>query len=362
MGKKIEVAVFYFPQWHVDEKNVKAHGWEWTEWESLKNATPRFEGHRQPITPLWGYEDEADPIVMNRKINVAAENNIDCFIFDWYWNEGGQFLQRALEDGFLKAVDHHKLKFSVMWCNHDLGQHKGEISEVTFIKATDHMIENYFNHPSYWRINGGLYFSVYQIMTLINGFGGIQETARILNEFRSRVRKANLGELHINAVGYGLKMPSPDESISDISKLIKALQIDSVTDYVWIHNHIMPDFPVTEYTLLSELAKKDLEIFTDKYTVPYFPNVTMGWDSSPRCNQKIKYELGTYPYMPVLVGNTPAKFEKALMQTKEFLDKGSPDARYLTINSWNEWTEGSYIEPDTVNGFGYLEAIRRVFS
>jgi hypothetical protein len=33
----------------------------------------------------------------------------------------------------------------------------------------------------------------------------------------------------------------------------------------------------------------------------------------------------------------------------------------LTINSWNEWTEGSYIEPDTKNGTQYLEAIRDVF-
>ena len=33
----------------------------------------------------------------------------------------------------------------------------------------------------------------------------------------------------------------------------------------------------------------------------------------------------------------------------------------ITINSWNEWTESSYLEPDDLYGYGYLEAVKRVF-
>ena len=58
--------------------------------------------------------------------------------------------------------------------------------------------------------------------------------------------------------------------------------------------------------------------------------------------------------------NTPEKFKKALEMTKAKLDlrKGN---KIFNINCWNEWTEGSYLEPDTVNGMAYLEGIRDVF-
>jgi hypothetical protein len=36
--------------------------------------------------------------------------------------------------------------------------------------------------------------------------------------------------------------------------------------------------------------------------------------------------------------------------------------KIFNINCWNEWTEGSYLEPDTVNGMAYLEAIKKVMS
>jgi hypothetical protein len=34
----------------------------------------------------------------------------------------------------------------------------------------------------------------------------------------------------------------------------------------------------------------------------------------------------------------------------------------ITINAWNEWVEGSYLEPDMKWGYGYLEAVKKVMS
>ena len=59
--------------------------------------------------------------------------------------------------------------------------------------------------------------------------------------------------------------------------------------------------------------------------------------------------------------NTPERFEGALRKAKAWVD-ARPDLHPLiTINSWNEWTETSYLEPDNVYGYGYLEAVKKVF-
>ena len=375
MKNKYEVAAYYFPNYHQDKNNEKWHGKGWTEWELVKRAEPRFEGQQQPKVPAWGYEDEADPAVMAKKIDAAADNGLTAFIFDWYWHEEGPYLSRALEEGFLKAKNNGRLKFSLMWANHDwVDIHPatrdrsyatlayGSVTEETFVKATEHMINTYFCHPSYWKVNNGLYFSIYELMSLVKEFGSIENTKRIMEDFRSRVRTAGLGELHLNAVVWGVQILPGEKKITNPNEMLKEIGFDSVTSYVWIHHQELKEFPKTAYSEIREASMKDFEKFTDTYDVPYYPNVTMGWDSSPRTIQSDIFDNLGYPYMATLDGNTPEEFEKALVGAKSFLDKGLTNAKILTINAWNEWTEGSYLEPDMLNGMGYLEAIRRVFS
>jgi hypothetical protein len=89
--------------------------------------------------------------------------------------------------------------------------------------------------------------------------------------------------------------------------------------------------------------------------------VTMGWDSSPRTVQSDVFANHGYPFMATVGGNTPAAFKQALQSVKKFLDERPAQPPIFNINAWNEWTEGSYLEPDTVNRLAYLEAIHGVF-
>jgi len=118
--RRPSIGCYYFPNYHCcDERNAAHHGPAWNEWRLVQGAKPRFEGHLQPKVPVWGYEDEADPTVMSRKIAAAWEHGIDYFIFDYYHYDDGDFLNRCLDDGFLTAKNPYPLRFALMWANHD---------------------------------------------------------------------------------------------------------------------------------------------------------------------------------------------------------------------------------------------------
>jgi hypothetical protein len=366
----VQVAAYYFPNWGPVFSS---------EWTTLRAAKPRFNGHQQPKVPMWGYTNENDPLAMAQKIDAAADNGIDAFIFDWYYYDAGsslladptpghwdgqKYLSTALENGFLKAANNSKLKFSLMWCNHDLGSVKGAVKPQTFEEIMDYVIANYFKLPSYWKINGFPYFSIYQINTFIETYGNnYTKAAAAIELFRTKVKAAGFPDLHLNGVLFGLS--------GDMNNKITQLKLNSTTSYVWIHHNTLPGFPSTEYSKAGDTYFKSLEIGganngleapVKLIPVPYHINVSMGWDSSPRCGNATDWMTRRdYPFGAVIVNNTPYLFKKYLAKAKELTMAKPENERIITINSWNEWGEGSYLEPDMVNGMKYLEAVKDVF-
>lgn len=371
---KITVASYYFGNYHPgDSRNAKMKGKDWSEWELVKAAKPRFPGHQQPKVPLWGYADESDPKVMAQKIAAAADHGVNAFIFDWYYYNDGPFLERPIDIGFLQATNNHRLKFAFMWANHDWQEIQpykrgtpekvlfpGKVTPTGFGKICDHVIKEYFQHPSYWRIEGRPYFSFYELTKLLESFGSVEATRAALDQFRAKARAAGLPGLHLNAVVWGQPILPGEGKPADAPKLVRDLGFDSVTSYVWVHHVPMPQ-QVTDYNFARDEYFKYWERAEKLFDVPYFPNVSMGWDPSPRAAQEDEFGDFGYPFTNTIGQNTPENFRAALEKTKQRLLAKPVGPRILNINCWNEWTEGSYLEPDTVNGLKYLEAVRDVF-
>ena len=377
ISSELTVACYYFPNYHPgDARNTKMadKGSTWSEWELVKAARPRFPGHQQPKVPAWGYVDESDPKVMEKKIDAAADHGVGAFIFDWYYYDDGPFLNNCLDKGYLNAANKDRVKFSLMWANHDwLELHPwkrgtpqtllfpGKIAPDKFDKMCDHVIADYFLKPSYWRIDGRPYFSFYDLEKLMSNFGTVQATRAALDKFREKARTAGLPGLHLNAVVYNNPVLPGEKSAAEPGKLAHDLGFDSVTSYVWIHHATLP-VQQTDYNAVRDEYLRYWDKAEATFDVPYFPNVSMGWDSSPRAHQDDEFGNFAYPFTNIISGNTPERFHEALRITKERLAaRNTTRPRILTINCWNEWTEGSYLEPDTITGMKYLEAVRDVF-
>ena len=367
------LAIYLWPCYHPDTFLQSKLGKGWTEWELIKKAKPKVAGQNQPHVPLWGYRDESDPKVMTQSIDAIADAGIDTIIFDWYRYDDGvnnnQMLEAALGRGFLGAPNNGRLKFALMWANHDLlnmfpfppgenffhGQlwRSGQVSRKAFDQATDQAIKTYFHRPNYWKIDGRPFFSIYELHTTIRGLGGPEETRQAFADFRKRVQAAGFPDVHLNISYYSLldalKIAKGKtvggRTIETVNDLVQSLGVDSTNPYVWTHLATP-----TNYTAWMEAAMNKFDTIHRTLKVDSYPNVTMGWDGTPR-----NYG-GSF-----VTDNTPERFEEALRRARSWLDKHPESKGILTLNAWNEWAEGGYLEPDTVHGTKYLDAVREVF-
>lgn len=384
-SKKYTVAAYYCPVWHPDSINNIWHGKDWTEWDLLKAAKPKFPGHEQPVIPSWGYFNDADPEWAAKQIDLAADHGIDVFIFDWYWYaKTGRYMHGALENGFLKAPNRNRMKFALMWANHDwvnqmpatleptrVNLAPGGVSMSLWDTMSTYIVDKYFTQPNYWKIDGKPYFCIYEINNFINGLGGMDSTKKALQMLEDKAKKIGLPGIHLSAMDWNLnqdllnliKGPNPPKSPQEF---IKTLNFESITPYNWEYAYwpeMYKDGKIPQpYSGIVSFSPKVWRDMANKFPgISYAPNVGTGFDPTPRTIATERYEIRAYPYTPVLVGNTPELFKKALIEAREFIDESNPKYKIIALYAWNEWTEGGYLLPDKRYGTGYLDAVKEVF-
>ncbi len=357
------VAAYIWPSCH-DDAMAREHIWSEGEgeWEIIKRGNPRFEGHYQPRLPYWGYELDNDPVVVEKWINTALEHGVNTFIYDWYWFDGKPFLESALNDGFLKAPSNEKMNFYVMWANHDVKKNywnyhrygdddsilwNGDVDRATFEVIVDRVINQYFHRPNYLKIDGCPVFAIFSMRIFMRGLGGVEPAREALAYFRDKAREAGFPDVHIQGISGGPSDPSA-QRLGTIVERMEALGMDSFAFYN------MGGFDV-DYKTHCDNAKAIREGLDAQLNVPVFPCVSVGWDDTPRFPKKGAEDVTRF-------NGTPEVFAEALRLAKQYADSHPEQFPLITINAWNEWVEGSYLLPDQVNGFGYLEAVKEVMN
>lgn len=363
-AKKYDVAAYIWPAYTGDEIRSRIFWPEGIgEWQSVKNSQskPDYVWDRKPV---WGYVNEADPYVMEMQINAAVEHGVNVFIYDWYWYDNRPFLENCLNDGFLKAKNNDKMKFYIMWANHDAAvtwdkriSHlhdyvwSGKANREQFETIGKRWINQYFKHPSYYKIDNKPVVSIYDVGNFVEGLGGLENAKAALAWLDAQAKASGLEGVHIQLVKWGdsnLNITGVDGNVdAPQMEVFKELGYDSLTHYQYVHfTNIDRDYEELIPDVLKEWDK-----VREQSNGKYYPHVSIGWDNNPRF-------IGFRP--GIIRNNPPEQFEKALWEAKAYADKYN-DIPLITINSWNEWTESSYLEPDNVYGYGYLEAVKKVF-
>lgn len=362
-GQKYDVAAFYWPDFHYDPRLEFIFTDKVGEWQTIYNARPKDFVERQPRVPLWGYQDESDPKVMDKEINAAVTHGINVFIFDWYWYDDKPLLESCLDSGFLKA-NHNRMKFYIMWANHDATSYwdpkdvmknqvywTGRVDTAVFHTIVTRMINKYFNQPSYYKVDGKPVFSIYELNNFIKGLGGVKAAKRALDYFREKVATAGFPGLYLQAILWSAIPDSLSADSLDINSQDEVLQyfgFNSFTNYTWAHLV----GPAGDYDKWANAATAYWKKYSN-FSIPYFPDVSVGWDNNPRYPPSVKTGYITNP--------TPNKFKTYLIKVKQYVDDHPNQPRLITINAWNEWSEGSYLEPDTLYKMAYLDAVKEVF-
>ena len=364
--KHYDVAAYVWPSYYPDDRAKIFWPDGIGEWQTVMKNKAKFEGHDQPRFPLWGYINEADPKVAEMEIDAAADYGVNVFIFDWYWYDGMPFLEGQLNEGYLKARNNNKVKFYLMWANHNVGLTwdkrnaglpnnsmiwKGGVDRKEFEIICHRVISKYFSQPSYYMVDGKPSFMIYELKILIDGLGGVAQTRDALNWFRNETVKAGFKglDLQVSLRKNGKPITGiAGDNIGTQSDLIKQLNFDGLTHYQFVH---MTDINRDYMEILKDIEKEWGQVEKEN-TAPYYPHVSVGWDNNPR------YEMLR---SGIVKNNTPANFQKALVKARNYIEAHPNQAPLMTVNSWNEWTETSYLMPDNIYKYGYLEAIKNVF-
>lgn len=343
----IRTIAFYLPQYHPVPENDRWWGKGFTEWRNLGKASPNFIGHRQPRVPAdLGYYDLRVEDVLEQQADLARRYGVTGFCYYYYWFAGKKILEMPLER--MLRSGRPDLPFCLCWANENwtrrwdgqsqdilLKQEYGDLDALAFANDT----LPYFEMDHYIRVNDRPLFLIYRAQEIPN-------SKRFFDTCRNVWRRAGHDVVIALVESFELSAsPQPPEKYgADLTVEFPAHGM--VHDAPMPVRRTNPDWNGNAHDY-RELAKAFMTRVEPGFK--RLRSVLVGWDTTPR-----------HPNASlVLQRATPGAFQAWLEWTyRRTREQNFGDERIVFVNAWNEWCEGSYLEPDTHFGHAYLEAVR----
>lgn len=352
--KKCKIYALYLPQFHQTKENDEWWGVGFTEWNAVKSAKKYSRFSRQPRIPLNGYYDLSKVEDIKYQAEIARKYSVDGFAIYHYYSNGKILLGKPAE--LLLNNKDINIEYFFSWANHDWRRtwygYNYEILQKQEYGTKQQIIEHYyylrdhFKDSRYLKIKNKPVFSIYKADYIPNineykeiwtelantdGFDGIYFIQTIDNSTLSRNEETfdAAFDFEPGCTILGTQMSKYRMFNKVRSFLIKKMKIGSVAQ-------------IYDYRVVSKKIT-DRVYSDDKH---YF-GVFSGWDNTPRHKKMgTVYKHESISEFENLFSN---QYKKAVARNQEL----------LLINSWNEWSEGAYLEPDTYSKYGLLEAINR---
>ncbi len=342
----VKTIAFYLPQYHTFQENDAWWGKGFTEWTNTKSSTPSFDGHYIPREPHddFGYYCLEDIDTIKKQVNLAKQHKIYGFAFYYYWFSGKRLMEKPV-DLFLK---HSEIDFPFLlcWANENwtrawdgldkevlIQQEYKEQDPNNFIKD----IQKYLLDKRYIRVNGKPIIMVYNPSAIPNF-----ET--VCEKWRETAKKLGIGEILIWSRTEVGKFDDQNTSF-----------VDAEFDFA-PHGFSLPNDTITginnaaNVVNYSKLIHHLWETYEKHYPLkPFHYSVMMGWDNSARRkkNFKIFYHYSLHAFYLWTTMVMKKMYENDFQNT------------FLFVNAWNEWCEGTYLEPDKKFGYANINTLSK---
>ena len=340
-----KLIAFYLPQFHPIPENDLWWGKGFTEWTNVKRARPQFKDHYQPQLPTeLGFYDLRDFEVLERQAGLARQFGVHGFCFHYYWFGGRRVLERPLDMSLARKSP--RLPFCCCWANENWTRRWDGLDNEVLLRQeyegdwAERFIRDLLPvlaDERHIQVGGAPLLLVYRVDAL-------PEPPRVAERWREIAQREAGLELHLAAVqSFGIEDPRPygfDAAVEfPPHPFGKRAGTAEVRRLKRGFNGAIEDYDELVRVLLAKPWPDHR----------WYRGLMPSWDNTAR--------RGSNAY--IAAGSSPEAYGRWLAElVPQALSRSDDQEPLLFVNAWNEWAEGTHLEPDDRYGRGWLEATR----